>query len=134
MKDVVATTVLEMGGVNWASSASVAESVLRRRPGVRSVSVNALAQTATVTFDEAVTSVADLTSWIRECGYHCAGQSVPEHICDPMMEPGAHANPEAPAAHVSHDAHAGHSETAPAADAAISPHDAMGHGGSHAGM
>ena len=25
---------------------------------------------------------------MRDCGYHCAGQSVPHHVCDPMAEPG----------------------------------------------
>ena len=26
---------------------------------------------------------------VRDCGYHCAGQSVPAHICDPMAESAA---------------------------------------------
>ena len=96
------TAVLEMGGVNWASSAPLAEKVLLRRPGVVSSSVNAVAQTATVTFDEDATSIADLAGWVRECGYHCAGQSVPDHLCDPLLEPRTSRPRE------SHDAHAGH--------------------------
>ncbi|MDT2006278.1 hypothetical protein FXW78_19180 [Rhodococcus opacus] len=27
-------------------------------------------------------SVADLTGWLRNCGFHCAGRSVPDHVCD----------------------------------------------------
>src|SRR5215472_8575068 len=83
----VATTVLHVGGLNWASEKAVVERVLGRRPGVRLVEANPVAQTATVTFDTAQTSVAELRRWVQECGYHCAGQSVPSHVCDPMAEP-----------------------------------------------
>jgi Cu2+-exporting ATPase len=76
-----------------------------------SVEANPVAQTATVTYDPARTSVADLSGWVRDCGYHCAGQSVPRHICDPQLEPHDHAAP-----------------------APMTAQDAMGHGGSHAGM
>ncbi|MFP5253532.1 MAG: heavy metal translocating P-type ATPase [Actinomycetes bacterium] len=105
------TVVLEVTGLHWATSKNVAEAALGRRPGVLAVEANPVAQTATVTYDPAATSVADLTGWVRECGYHCAGQSVPHHVCDPMTEPGE--TDETP----EHD-HAG-----------LSPHDAMGHGG-----
>src|SRR5829696_4952202 len=81
------TAVLEVSGVQWATSKNVAESVLSRRPGVLQVDVNPVAQTATVTYDAGRTSIAQLSGWIRDCGYHCAGQSVPQHVCDPMLEP-----------------------------------------------
>ena len=109
------TAVLQVGGLNWASSDAMVEKVLCRRPGVVDVQANAVSQTATVTYDPARTSVAELTDWVRDCGYHCAGRSVPEHVCDPMDEPG-HA--------ASGDRHAGHEP--PSADEA--------HGGHHAGM
>ena len=128
-----ATAVLELGGINWASSTALAESILKRRPGVISASANAVAQTATVTYDESLTSVADLAAWVRECGYHCAGQSVPDHLCDPMVEPGATSVIEEQSPHAGHDAHAGHSATS--VDASVmTSHEAMGHGGGHAGM
>ena len=98
------TTVLEVSGVQWASQQAVAEAVLSRRPGVITVDVNPVAQNATVTYDPAVTSVVELTAWVRDCGYHCAGQSVPAHICDPMAEP-HHAGHTG---HAGHDVHAGH--------------------------
>ena len=81
------TTVLEVSGVQWSSQQAVAEIVLSRRPGVTAVDVNAVAQTASVTYDPGVTSVAELAGWVRDCGYHCAGRSVPRHVCDPMTEP-----------------------------------------------
>ena len=67
------TAVLEVSGVQWASEKAVVEAVLGRRPGVLSVEANPVAQTATVTYDPARTSVAELAGWIRDCGYHCAG-------------------------------------------------------------
>ena len=107
------TVVLEVSGVHWASSKNVTEAVLGRRPGVLAVEASPVSQTANVTYDPAKTDLAQLSDWVRKCGYHCEGQSVPEHICDPMAEP-----------------HAGH-EAARAP--ATSPHEAMGHGG-HAAM
>lgn len=114
------TTVIEVSGVHWASSKAVAEQVLSRRPGVTAVSANPVAQTATVTYDARVTTVAQLADWVRECGYHCAGQSVPQHVCDPLAEPGDRTGHEA---HESHGAHEG-----------MTPQGVMGHGGHHAGM
>ncbi|MEP6758000.1 MAG: heavy metal translocating P-type ATPase [Actinomycetota bacterium] len=114
------SVVLHTGGLNWATEKNVVEKVLAQRPGVLAVDANPVAQTATVTFDPHVTSIANLQMWVRDCGLHCAGQSVPNHVCDPMQEP-------APATPTTAD-HAGH---APAAKP--TPHDMMGHGG-HAEM
>src|SRR6266508_5314623 len=83
----VASAVLHVGGMYRASEKSVVEMVLSRRPGVIRVEANPVAQTANVTFDTGRTSVAELRRWVEECGLHCAGQSVPEHICDPLLEP-----------------------------------------------
>ena len=81
------TTVLHVGGVQYASEKAVVETVLAQRPGVVAVEANPVAQTANVTFDPEVTSVAELRRWIHDCGYHCAGQSVPGHLCDPLVSP-----------------------------------------------
>ncbi|MFJ3233875.1 heavy metal translocating P-type ATPase [Streptomyces sp. NPDC086787] len=107
------TAVLELGALRWASQQNVAAAVLGRRPGVLEVEVNPVAETATVVYDPAATSVADLRRWVEECGYHCAGQSVPAHLCDPMVEPEA-----APAPHkaAGHDGHDGMSTARMAAD------------------
>jgi P-type Cu2+ transporter len=140
------TAVLEVAGVHWASEKSTVERVLGRRPGVVAVDANPVGQTATVTYDPAQTSVRELAAWVRECGYHCAGQSVPQHVCDPAAEPapahdGGHqdhgAAPQAGGAPTDggHDmsgraVHGGHRPQAPS----MSPHEAMGHGGHHGSM
>jgi Cu2+-exporting ATPase len=118
-----------VGGLNFVSEKSVVERVLERRPGVASVEANPVAQTATIIYDPGATSVAELRTWIEECGYHCAGQSVPNHVCDAMAEPAA-----AYAGHAIDAGHAVHAERAyHEAVPSKSPHEAMGHGG-HAGM
>ena len=68
------TVVLHVGGLHYATEKAVAERVLAHRPGVVAVEANPVAQTATVGFDPAMTSVEELRGWIEDCGYHCAGQ------------------------------------------------------------
>jgi len=112
------TVVLHVGGLLYAGEKARVERALGGRPGVLDVEANPVAQTATVTYDPAQTSVGELARWVRECGYHCAGQSVPGHVCDPMAEPAG------PHEVMAHD-HAAMGR----AD------DAHGHGhGGHAGM
>jgi Cu2+-exporting ATPase len=138
------TAVLEVAGVHWATEKAVTEKVLGRRPGVLAVAANPIAQTAVVTYDPAQTSVAELAAWVRECGWHCAGQSVPAHVCDPAAEPAAHAvtadgrlhrgsghTPD----HAEHGGgHAAHDGGHEAGHGGTTPQEAMGHGGHHAGM
>src|SRR5215208_4218413 len=112
------TVVLHVGGLQYASEKAVIDRVLGRRPGVFAVDTNPVAQTATVTFDPARTSIEDLRRWVEECGKHCAGMSVPGHICDPMAEGAA-----------THEGMAHDHAAMRRAD------DAHGHGhGGHAGM
>jgi len=105
--------VLHVGGLHYASEKAVVEQVLGNRPGVRAVDANPVAQTATVSFDSAETSIEDLRTWVEECGYHCAGQSVPGHVCDPLAEAHAHATDAAAVARADnahghgHGGHAG---------------------------
>jgi P-type Cu2+ transporter len=70
------TAILDVHPMLLGSEKAVVEAVLGRRPGVERVEANPVAQTATVVYDPAKTSVADLRRWIQDCGLHCAGQSV----------------------------------------------------------
>ncbi len=109
------TVVLDVSGLLYATEMLVVEAVLSRRPGVHRVDANPIAQAATVTFDPDVTSLQDLTRWVEDYGYHSAGQKVPDHLCDPMVEPNGSAARRAQE------------------PAARSPHEVMEHAG-HAGM
>jgi P-type Cu2+ transporter len=144
------TAILDVHPILRGSEKAVVEAVLGRRPGVERVEANPVSQTATVVYDPTQTSLADLRRWVEECGLHCAGQSVPEHICDPLMEP------DPPDGHGHHHASAveteapptqrehhhlgaavspanGHGEHAAPTGELRSPHEEMGHGG-HGGM
>ncbi len=139
------SVVLHVGGLHWATTAHGVEQTLLNRPGVLGVEANAVSQTATVTFDPARTDVAELEGWVRECGYHCAGESLPTHVCTPDTPHGADLRPGqhgGAATHAHHDdgthLEVGHGlaeQKHPQGGGAVlvSPHDAMGHGG-HAGM
>ena len=118
-----ATAVLDVRPMLRGSEKAVVEAVLSRRPGVLAVEANPVAQSANVTYDPSQTSLRELSRWVEECGLHCAGQSVPAHICDPWAEPdppGAEA--AVPAAHV-------HDEARDAEETMRSPQEVMGHGG-----
>jgi Cu2+-exporting ATPase len=112
----LATAVLHVGGLHYASEKTVVERVLGAQAGVATVEANPVAQTATVEYDPSETSIEQLKQWVEDCGFHCAGRSVPGHVCDPLAHDGA----DAPA----HD----HAAAARADDA-----HGGGHGG-HAGM
>jgi P-type Cu2+ transporter len=109
------STILHVGGLHYASEKAVVEQHLGGQPGVLAVEANPVAQTATVEYDPARTDVAKLKQWVEECGFHCAGRSVPGHICDPLA-----------------DEHAEHPHDHAAAERAEQA-DGHGHGG-HAGM
>ena len=105
------TTILHVGGLHYASEKAVVEDVLGRRAGVVDVEANPVAQTATVTYDPEETSVRELRRWVEQCGYHCAGQSAPGHVCDPLVAPdhGPHDEAAVERADEAHgDGHGGH--------------------------
>jgi Cu2+-exporting ATPase len=107
------TAVIDVSGLGFATEKYVIESRLGRQPGVVDIDANPVTQTATVVFDPDQVTISELQGWVRDCGYHCAGQSVPGHICDPLAEPDAHmgnAHQAGNAAHEDHEAeeHAGH--------------------------
>ena len=155
------TTVLNVRGLHWATSESIVERALSRRPGVVGVQASAMSQTANVTYDPEVTSLAQLVGWVNECGMHCEGRSVPSHVCDPMSMPGTAEGHGAHADRVAHQGHAVPPDHAADQDHAVPPdhavdkdhavhqdhvahrggtsagapssHEAMGHGGHHGG-
>lgn len=133
------TVVLEVSGVYWASSKVVVESTLLRHPGVIAVEANPVSQTANVSYDPGLTSQALLRTWIVDCGYHCSGQSVPRHICDPALDGGSYqapstdeelatapeSSPSPPGEQLDNGAHGTPTRNS---------QDVMGHGGGDAGM
>ena len=100
------TAVLHVGGLGYATEKAIVERALGARPGVLSVLANPVAQSATVTFEPGVTSLDELRQWVQACGYHCAGQSAPGHVCDPLAGPdGGHGAEDDEASRRADDAH-----------------------------
>ena len=101
------TVVLQVGGMQFASEKNKVESFLGALPGVLKVEANPVAQTATVRFDPALTSADALREKVVECGYHCGGESLPDHLCHvepPHHEEGETRSPHAVMGHGSHGA------------------------------
>lgn len=123
------------------------EKRLKKHPGIHHVEANFMNCTATVHYDESAISLAEIKKLVGKCGYHCSGESLPDHQCKPDDPPGVtgavkHTAHGEPAAHtmpaVSQEEHDGH--TAPGAkegdkhadhdvggEAAAMAHE-MGHG------
>ena len=85
------TVVLDVRPILRGSEKSVVEARLLRLPGVLEVEANPVSQTANVSYDPSLTSLEELRRWLEECGLHCASQSVPGHLCDPLEEPDSRA-------------------------------------------
>lgn len=100
------TTTIEVGNLLSALSALGVEKQLAKLPGVRKAEVNYVAGSATVEYDEAVTDLKTIKARVHECGYHCAGERLPKHVCAPEDPPAA-VMVAAPVPHADHD-HAAH--------------------------
>ncbi len=114
------TSTVEVGElVSTLSAAGVARQ-LSSLPGVHHADVNYVAGSATVHYDEAKITLDAIRQRVVDCGYHCRGELVPAHVCEPA-EPKTSGD-----AHAAHDSsHAGHGDS-PAAQKADMMHD-MGH-------
>ena len=135
------TATLDVGGMTSMLDYRGVEKQLGRIPGVTQVTASVASNSATVAYDENVTNVAALKAKIEECGFHCAGRVVPNHVCDPHLHhdhgaPTPHEMPAMKPAAASDNAgheHDARHEHAPAAKPASMPmshdiaHD-MGHG------
>ncbi len=129
------TSVIDISGLFSVLSARGVEKQLAKLPGVHKAEVNYVAGSATVEYDETVVDLKTIKARVHECGYHCAGELQPKHVCVPE-DPPATAVTIAPAAHVGH-VHEGHvvharhempaEHAAPAGKADAMAHE-MGHG------
>jgi Cu2+-exporting ATPase len=76
------TTVQIDGMMSIFHDAGV-EKQIKRRDGVVRVDANFLSGTATIVYDETRIAPDDIKRFIAECGYHCRGEVVPAHVCEP---------------------------------------------------
>ena len=95
------TATLDAGGMLSMLDYQAVEKQLGRVPGVQRATASIASNSATVEYDETITSVAALKDKINECGFHCTGQIMPKHVCE--LRPGMPAAAQPPAAPTAHD-------------------------------
>ena len=96
------TSTLEVGDLFSVLDARGIEKQLARVPGVAWVTVNAVSSSATVAYRAEVTNAQALQKVVIDCGFHCSGERLPNHVCaNPVLS--ANSIPEAhPLSHSSH--------------------------------
>ncbi|MBY0243604.1 MAG: copper-translocating P-type ATPase [Burkholderiaceae bacterium] len=102
------TSTVEIGDLLSPLGAEGVKKQLLKIPGVHHVAANYAAGSATVHYDETQTTLAKIRSVINQCGYHCRGELLPEHLCKPAEPQAKAALPSHPAPHEQHLHHAGH--------------------------
>ncbi|ALP53752.1 ATPase P [Candidatus Tenderia electrophaga] len=125
------TSIIEVGGLLSALSARGVEKQLTKLPGVKKAEVNYVAGSATVVYDETAVDIKTIKARVHECGYHCAGERLPKHVCAAEDPPGDAAAMPMPGG----GAHAAHGEAAQPAEHAAhaGARDAMAHEMGHGG-
>lgn len=118
------TITVDVSGFRTPLDPLVIEKHLRALKGVRSATANFASASASVDYDEAAVSAGELEQAVRDCGFHCRGELVPQHVCGTTGETVSHQPP----------AHAHHREAKPHAAAAHAGHDDMADMGHGAGM
>ena len=147
------TVTLEVGDLVSILDFAAVEKRLAAFSGVHSVAMNAGSSTASVMYDDRMTSPERLAAEIEACGFHCRGETAPRHVCVPDSTVVPPSSPRAPS-QSEHEGHAGRAKpadmhaaprhagheghapaSAPAAADAAPAHDAMAHEMGHgAGM
>jgi len=110
--------VIHVDGLLTALCARNVEKALLKMPGVHHVVANSLNSTATVHYDEAQVTLAQLQAAVADCGYVCAGEALPDHMAHTSharpMDHAAHADQARPMDHSQHADHAMPASTASA--------------------
>ncbi|WP_238367803.1 heavy metal translocating P-type ATPase [Mesobacterium pallidum] len=107
------TLTLEVRGLFEELDHLAVERHVSALDGVHRAEANPASASVTVQYDETAVGAGALRKAIDACGFHCAGERMPNHIC--QMD------------HTGHEDHAAHGATGPVAKDAMA-HE-MGHGG-----
>jgi Cu2+-exporting ATPase len=81
------TRTFDASEVNQVLSPRIVEKQLARLAGVHAANASYASQSVTVTYDEDSIGADVIADKIRECGFHCAGEKVPRHVCEPATTP-----------------------------------------------
>ncbi len=125
------TITLDVSGLFTVLDANGIEKRLQLLTGVGRVSVNPVSGSTTVVYDPETTNLAALQAAIKDCGFHCAGEALPKHVCqDHRMPDRSHlAAPVSKSNPASSHEHAGHDGTGAAKKLAGATPNRNAHGG-----
>jgi len=84
----VKETTVQIDGMMSIFDDTGIEKQIKRRDGVLSVNANFLSGSATIAYDETRVAPDDIKTFIADCGYHCRGEVVPAHVCEPHQPSG----------------------------------------------
>lgn len=115
------TSTLEVRGLFEELDHLGVERHLMALNGVERAEANPASASVTVRYDETVLDEATMRGTIESCGFHCAGEQVPEHIC--KLDHKDHTG------HKAHAGHTAHGTRSPASHEEMA-HE-MGHGAGH---
>ena len=73
---------LQIDGMMSILDSAGVEKQIARRDGVTKVEASFLSGTATIQYDEKKVALADIKTFVAECGYLCQGASLPAHVCE----------------------------------------------------
>lgn len=126
------TSTLEVGDLLSVLSARGIEKQLQSVAGVGCVSVNPVSGSTTVTYDSSKISLSAIQAAIQDCGFHCAGEALPRHVCEtPEMLSGS--RPGVPTSRIKPTHWHTGMDHARTASAQMKPGSAMPHHQAHGG-
>ncbi|MEO8118592.1 MAG: heavy metal-associated domain-containing protein, partial [Rhodoferax sp.] len=105
------TSTIEVGELVSTLSAAGVGWQLSTLPGVHHADVNYVAGSATVHYDESRITLDAIRQRVIDCGYHCRGELLPAHVCNPADHTttgDVHADH---AGHGDHSQHGGHGDS-----------------------
>ncbi len=79
MKEVI----LCVHGMMCVGEGRGVEKRMLKHPGIQHADANYLNCTATIHYDESIISISEVQKLVGKCGYHCTGESLPEHVFKP---------------------------------------------------
>jgi Cu2+-exporting ATPase len=82
-EQIMKETTVQIDGMMSIFDDAGVEKQIKRRAGVVKVDANFLSGTATIVYDEMRVAPRDIETFIAECGYHCRGEVMPAHVCEP---------------------------------------------------
>src|SRR5450759_4659577 len=76
-------TTVQIDGMMSIFDGAGVEKQIKRRDGVVRVDANFLSGTATIVYDGTRVTPDDINRFIADCCYHCRGEVLPAHVCEP---------------------------------------------------